>query len=279
MQTEECELRSALAGTALEDLTLKQEPGGLWLLSGADPADLLEMWRIARGLVPRIGRWPVAVDADPFYLVAPPDARLAADELAAAADAADPREVFPARVNDRPETVEDLARLLAYRFPRHPELAGRMVQELSDPTTEPEWDAWLYELLIADADLRAEVEVGHLRGTRTWYRPPRIAIALLPDARGWLAPAFLSFHSCETGDRAAGLAAVQRRWEQDYRAELVAHWGTMLQYTVGRPPQDPADAYRVAGEHKDIASSLQMYRYELALALPGSDAWFLHDRP
>jgi hypothetical protein len=154
-----------------------------------------------------------------------------------------------------------------------------MARDLGDPTTEPAWDAWLYAQLLADPELRAEVDVTALRGTRQWHRPPQMALALLPDPRGWLAPAFLSFSSCEDPERAAALAAVQRRWEQDHGAELVAHWGTMLQYTVARPPADPAEAYRLAGEHKDIGGSLQMYRYELALALPGSDAWFLHDRP
>lgn len=273
------ELRAALAGTALEQYTLTRSRADVWLLEDVDPAHLLPVWRAARELLPVTGRWPVAVLDDAFYYAEPEDPRRAAEQLAEAAGAIDPATVFPAWVDDLPETAEDLADFVAHRFPRHPELADRMVRELGDPTTEPAWDAWLYEELLRDPELRAEVDVAYLIGTRRWHSPPAMSLALLPDARGWLAPAFLGFHSCEHGEPAAALAAVQRRWEQDYGAELVAHYGTMLQYTVDRPPTDSRDAFRLACEHKDVAGSLQMYRYELALALPHSDAWFLHDRP
>jgi hypothetical protein len=53
----------------------------------------------------------------------------------------------------------------------------------------------------------------------------------------------------------------------------------MLQLVVDRPPQDPRDAWTVAGQLLAVGGSLQLSRSELALALPGSDAWFLHDRP
>ena len=273
------ELRAALDGPALRGLTLTPGPGGVWLLTGVDPDELLPVWWAARERVPRTGRWPVAVLEPPYHLDPPRDLQRAVDDFTARVDAADPASVFPAWVNDLPETAEDLALLVGHRFPAHPELVERMVADLGDPTTEPAWDAWLYDRLLTEPDLRAEVHVAHLQGTCQWHRAERLSLALLPDSRGWLSPLFLSFHSCETPERASALAAVQRRWEADYGAELVAHLGTMLELTVSRPPADPADAYRLAGEHKDIASSQEAYRYELALALPGSDAWFLHDRP
>ena len=272
-------LRAALVEAGLGHLTLTQAPGDVWLLRGADASDLPEVWRAARELVPVTGRWPAAVLDDLWYPESPPDPRGQVEALARAAATIDPSTVFPAWVNDLPETADDLARLVGHRFPTQEGLLDRMVRDLGVPTTEPAWDAWLYEQLLADPQLRAQVDVSYLRSSRRLYRPPETALALLPDARGWLAPAFLSFHSCEDRERAAALAAVQRRWEQDHGAELVAHWGTMLEYAVARPPTDPWDAYRLAGEQKDIASSLRMYRYELALALPDNDTWFLHDRP
>jgi hypothetical protein len=53
----------------------------------------------------------------------------------------------------------------------------------------------------------------------------------------------------------------------------------MLQFLATRPPVDPEDAWQLAGELMTIGSSLQHERWELALALPHGDAWFVHCRP
>lgn len=72
-------------------------------------------------------------------------------------------------------------------------------------------------------------------------------------------------------------------WETRFGAELIAHYGTMLQCLVARPPRDAQDAWEVAREH-DLAA-------ECTLALPGTavrhyaqglvghNRWFLHERP
>lgn len=238
------------------------------------------MWQVARAALPDTGRWPVCIwGVDDWHIDNPGNPADAAAELAEAAVRADPADVGSGWVNDLPETREDLEVFVGHRFPNHPDLADRMVEALGDPTTEPAFDRWLYEALLQEPSLRAEVDVDYLIGTRQWFQPDSVSLALLPTAEGWLSSAWLAFHSFEMPDRAAALAAVQRGWSQKYRAELVANWGTMLQFLVGRPPVDPWEAYELAGQLKEVGGSLQMYQYELALALPRSDAWFLHDRP
>ncbi len=246
-----------------------------------DPSQVLPVWQVARDALPASGRWPVCIwDSDEAREIADPgDPAAAAAELAEAAAHADPGAVASGWINDFPETLADLETFVQHRFPNHPDLAQRVIDDLGDPTTQPAFDRWLYEALLNEPALRSEVDVDYLRGTRQWFQPKRVTLALLPTDQGWLSPAWLSFHSFEMPEREAALAAAQRDWSRKYGAEIVANWGTMLQFLVGRPPTDPWDAYDLAGQLKDVGGSLQMYRYELALALPRSNAWFLHDRP
>jgi hypothetical protein len=70
---------------------------------------------------------------------------------------------------------------------------------------------------------------------------------------------------------------------QAYGAELVAHFGTMLQFVVSRPPQTLDQAFALAVQQNAVAPC--------TLALPGVslrehvralmcvDKWFLHERP
>jgi hypothetical protein len=53
----------------------------------------------------------------------------------------------------------------------------------------------------------------------------------------------------------------------------------MLQLVSARRPRDGDEAWQLAGEIKQLGGSLQMDRWQLALALAEGDAWFLHDRP
>ena len=75
------------------------------------------------------------------------------------------------------------------------------------------------------------------------------------------------------------LAAAIREWEQQWGAELVASWGTMLQFVVSRQPNLGEQAWQLALQLLAVGGSLQSQSWELALAVTRSDAWFLHDRP
>lgn len=264
----------AFTGTALDGYEVEPGEGGTLLVHGLPGDRLLELWQPARDAVAETGRWPVALtswgDDDDLWVGAPD-----AEDLAQHAAAADPWPLFHF-ASDLPEHEEDVRRFLHHRFPS---LADRAVAELALPTVEPVLDRWVYEAVLADPALRAEVDVAHLRGTRYWHPVDRFALVLLPTADWWLSPAWLSYHGAMDPPRSYALSAAEREWHQRWGAELVASWDTMLQLVVRRPPQDPEDCWELAGQLKDVGGSLQMYRYELALALAGSDAWFLHDRP
>jgi hypothetical protein len=53
----------------------------------------------------------------------------------------------------------------------------------------------------------------------------------------------------------------------------------MLQFQVGRRPALGDEAWTAAGQLKGLAPNLDMSRWELAVALPAGDAWFVHNRP
>ena len=53
----------------------------------------------------------------------------------------------------------------------------------------------------------------------------------------------------------------------------------MLQLLTTRRPTAGARAYDLAGQLLRIGGSLDVHRWQLALALTEGNAWFLHDRP
>ena len=69
------------------------------------------------------------------------------------------------------------------------------------------------------------------------------------------------------------------RWEQRWDARLVACWGTMLQFQVGRRPTPGDDAWDASGQLMALAPNLSLLRWEVAVAMPAGSAWFVHNRP
>ena len=136
-------------------------------------------------------------------------------------------------------------------------------------------------MLLSDPALvaRGREWVESLVGTRNWHQVPEAQLVLLPTASPWLAPGWVSYFgaTCDNGPQA--LCAALRQWENRWGAELVACWGTMLQFVVSRQPAPGEQAWELAGQLKAVGGSLQVEQCILALAVSRSDAWFLHDRP
>jgi hypothetical protein len=84
-------------------------------------------------------------------------------------------------------------------------------------------------------------------------------------------------------DGLAGVIAVARHWRTKYGAELVANWGTMLQFHVNRPPTTIKDAFDLAHEQAVLAPDTTILPNvslrDHARALLGRTEWFLHERP
>lgn len=106
-------------------------------------------------------------------------------------------------------------------------------------------------------------------------------LIFLPCRTSWDSLAYLHWYGSYPGSQY--IIALGRQWERLFGAELMAHYGTILECEVASPPQD-----------KETALELARQRYVAAqctLVLPGFDwrgyamglmryrRWILHERP
>mgnify|MGYP002279999387 FL=1 len=117
-----------------------------------------------------------------------------------------------------------------------------------------------------------------------WYEPmSRMGILLLPIQNSWETLAYLSFFGAEGRGEAEKAMTVLKSWQQRFGAELVAHYGTMLEFIVQRVPTDAEAAFQLAWEQSAIAPCTVILPgvslREHARALLQSQRWFLHERP
>jgi len=270
------QIAAALRGTALQGHPVEEGLGGTFLVADVEPAQLLDAWRAARSATPTTGRWPVLTGVGELY-VEPTDDDIAA--LEQAARTVDPWSVYRRWGADEPVSVDDLR--LYVPSPPTVDLVARAARELTLPMTRAAVERWTWQTLLADPVL---TEWGHRQsawivGTRTWYIPQEVQLVLLPTPKQWLAPAWIRYFGAGDPRMWEALAAGIRLWEQQWGAELVACWATMLQFLVSRPPAAGEQAWQLAQQLKAVGGSLQMGPWQLAFAVTRSDAWFLHDRP
>jgi hypothetical protein len=140
-----------------------------------------------------------------------------------------------------------------------------------------------FRRLVPDAEDRASQNAGSTY--LEWFEPTDmdVAVILLPTPHGWHAPAYLSFFGAEGPGGAEKLVAILRLWHDRHGAELLAHYGTMLEFVVDRPPQTIDEAWQLAREQVLIAPCTTAPRgvplRQHARALIGRSTWFLHERP
>ncbi|MFJ8580019.1 DUF4253 domain-containing protein [Micromonospora sp. NPDC093277] len=272
------EIVAALRGTVLDGLPIEEGLGETWVVTGIEPTQLLPAWRAARAATPETGRWPVLTSVDEQWHDA---TREEIEALDRAARTVDPWTVFRRRGTDDPRLGrEDLHLWLPDGLGE--DFARRVARDVTLPATRLAVERRTWERLLGDPDAieRGWRRAASLVGTRNWYTPVEgIQLVLLPTPTQWLAPAWLSYFGALRPQGTEGLAAAIRHWEQRWDAELVASWGTMLQFVVGRRPALGEQAWQLARQLLALGGSLDSGRWELALAVTRSDAWFLHDRP
>ena len=144
-------------------------------------------------------------------------------------------------------------------------------------------ERWFLEWELANCDNPLELDqfgLGHLK----WYEPTqeKTALVLLPTSRGWEALAYINWFASQ-GRNSQVLVALLREWSEKYGAELVAHYGTMLQFVVRNPPGSVEEAFEVAWQHHTVAQCTTILPgvspRDHARALLQTDRWFLHERP
>ena len=105
-------------------------------------------------------------------------------------------------------------------------------------------------------------------------------VVFLPTRHSWQTLAYMYFWG--SGNAEAHLALLAS-WEERFEAELVAHYGTMLHFSVGRPPADLSEALGLAREQVAAAPCTTFLPgvglTAHAKALVGRRRWFLHERP
>ena len=122
-------------------------------------------------------------------------------------------------------------------------------------------------------------------GYLSWYEPDSeqsLALNLLPTVNSWESVVYLHWYGSESAGSET-VTAFLKRWHQRYGAELVCHYGTMLQLVVNKKPATLWEAFDLAWEQTAIAPcttllpgiSLRNHARELMAC----DRWFLHERP
>ncbi len=113
-----------------------------------------------------------------------------------------------------------------------------------------------------------------------WYQPngQTMALILLPTPHSWETLAYLSWYG---GSK--GAIPLLQKWHQLYEAELVCHYGTMLQLLIGKRPSTPQEAFRLASEQVLLAPCTTYLSgvsiRDHARSLLKIDRWFIHERP
>ncbi|MEJ3746170.1 DUF4253 domain-containing protein [Actinomycetes bacterium KLBMP 9797] len=278
------QIAAAFVGTPLAGLPIGHGPSGTVLVADIDPNSLHEAWRAADALVPVIGRRPVMVTDDfndTLRIRSEPEPGPSESELRAFAEAATSSEPWLAyrHYSEDDEVDEGEADYYA-RSMAGVELTA-LVSDVALPAPRQALERALYDRLLADADLYARVlgSVRFVTQTDHWYTPDRVLLMLLPTTDVRSSGYWVDFYGALTREDQWTLAEVLAQWHHRWDARLVASWGTMLQFQVGRRPAPGDEAWTAAGQLKALAPNLDLSRWEVAVAVPAGDAWFVHNRP
>ncbi|MET7968334.1 DUF4253 domain-containing protein [Micromonospora sp. NPDC005305] len=278
------QIEAAFAGTPLAGLPIGYGPSGTVLVAGIDPGRLHEAWQAADALVLVTGRRPVMVTDDfddtlgfrPEPGPGPSESELRT--FAEAAQASDPWLTY--RHYSEDDEVDEGELEYYARGVAGVDLTA-LVSDVALPTERPALERALYDRLLADADLYARVlsSVRFLTQTDYWFTPNSVLLMLLPTGDVRSSGYWVEFYGALTREYQQRLAEVLAQWRDRWDARLVASWGTMLQFQVGRRPAPGDEAWAAAGQLKALAPNLDLSRWEVAVALPAGDAWFVHNRP
>lgn len=264
-------------------------------LISCEPEEIEAAYLAARSVVDRTGRWPVVTAG--WWAGKPLADELDEGRIWPLGDLLPPLSGVELEARVQARWVE----LDSYRFDDHwaelrhhlaatEERMGRSPSEAEvraalgvDPG-ELTLDRWLFDWE------RQQAAPGHddtdrVSGRDEWFTPvgQPCGVVLMPTATPWIAAGMLDFYGTETRAETPFLFALLQRWNSLWGAEVVASFGTMLEFSVERPPTDPSDLIQLAVEHFAMAPcTLQLPGIsvrEYARYLRGGDSWFLHERP
>jgi hypothetical protein len=291
-------LRAALKGTPLAQLDWIEvpvaEPSGevAWVarLRGERP---IEDWQLARDHLPQTGRWP---------LLCTSWGATDAAELSREFFARRPYENGPTLDDVSPEAIIDAASSIL--LPDFLDSLRNQIDPMSDEEQLRRWRQEWKQLDLATDELPAIwAAAGHDRlrcehllalrerewgvcdpesGRQSCFTPDHTLLVLLPTTQAADSLAYMHWFGMERG-RPEGYVRLLQHWSERYGAELYAHYGTMLEFKVSRPPADLETALELAREHELVAPctlilpGIALRHY--AEGLIDHPIWFLHERP
>jgi hypothetical protein len=257
--------------------------------------DVVPTWRAARSLVEKTGRWPIIVIGaendlfSRFYFEEAPDTDdVSPRALIAAAGKVDVDAFMKRKRREMDEaSPPDMEDLLSFHLdatrqyfddaPTEADVASARVDG-KPITSELQLERWLLDWELARGPNK---QLSQLH--EPWYEPDEeMTLVFLPVNQPWDALAYINMYG--TSDYGSeNYIALARRWQEKYGAELVCHYGTMLQCLLTRPPATIQEAFEVAQQQYLFAPcTLQLSGTTLrhhAAGLVGYDRWFLHERP
>jgi len=308
------QLRHALDGSSLSNRDIAivpSAPGNDEIVFAIDVNDIdaIEAWHLLGSLTDRTGRWPLLAlmhtsraddwerqvgEADLFsrfyFAEEQRDARLGdspADIIAAAAgiNVAEQLARFPAdaslKMTDALETAKRETLNQYGKAPAIDDPAAFLTRE--SISTLKQLERWFLQWEIdhcANPLHIPEYGLAHI----DWYMPKyeSHALLLMPSLRGWEAPAYINWFASYLCN-SQFIVALLREWHEQYGAELVAHYGTMLQFRVSRRPTTIEEAFELAWQQHTVSPCTTYLPgvsvRDHARALLHTDRWFLHERP
>jgi hypothetical protein len=284
--SEPAELAEALAEVSLGSRHVHQvpvsgSPGG-FLVVQAQPRHLLAEWQAARELVPVTGRWPLmttswAPSPAPGEILVGPGRKFRGS-AGAAQKLAELRRKRARLMLVAPDELEGWLEDTRRLYGAAPDFAELQAVWEQDTTAEAV-DRWLFAWEERHRPTSEPWPGRYLE----WYAPDDddCFLVFVPSAVPAESVGFFSFHGA--ADFADDFPAIVHSWYERYAALPVAHWGTMLQFIVERPPQTLDEAWELAAEQFAVAydsfGSPPRPLRAAARALWRRPTWFLHDRP
>lgn len=302
------QLRDHLIGSILEGREIVAVPvldtGTLAFAVPIDSSEVEAAWRAARALLSETGLWPIA---STFWSAGglPFSTQVLEEDFFNRfyyAEVPGCEEVSPESICMRVKDV-DVSRFLDDKEFHAEEEYGldefieSELDEVENRCGERPDMTLLERSLVAGERIRTSYQLErwlydyeHARGFRSepeesrqeWFTNDPSVLLFLPTRSGWEALAYLHWYGA-SGVGSEYYIALGKTWEERFGAELVSHYGTMLQCIVNRPPRNADEAFPLAREHNIVSPC--------TLALPGIllrdyadalvdwDRWFLHERP
>jgi hypothetical protein len=274
-----------LGGRKIFDVSVFDDPAETALGIAIAPAEVEPAWRVARALVEQTGRWPLAMgdftveiekllggDLPPATAIERSGALSIADVVAK-----DLENYTTARLVDWRNIVEFHLTKTQKLVSSSPTLAE--VPAAVARGDEHGLERWLLEY----EERHTPLPLPDIGRYMSWWDPRGDCyLVLLPDRRPGAALAYAPWFGFEQTSQELVVCASES-WNARFGAELVASWGTLLDFVVTRPPATLDEAFTLAIEHSAIASATMglpgLTIRDHARRLVGRRTWQLHDRP